>query len=91
MHRYYRMRYPHEDGQWEYTPLASKDTLATTTARVAPWVSLQGKAQPIHLIFIDNELAYYNIAWQQTPYSIVTEPGYQPHSVATHRPRNRFR
>ena len=78
---YYRLRFPPPEGLYEYHALQSQDSTAHETAQVAPFVSMNGQAQNIYQIYVDGELAYHHHAWQDTPYSIVTEPGYRQISL----------
>lgn len=81
---YYQLRYPNT-GRWEqYTLAISKDSLVTKTAQVAPWLVSNGQVVPAHLIFVDNRLKYYQSAWQDTPYSLVIEPGTHRIAIRTY-------
>ncbi|MBT1710121.1 carboxypeptidase-like regulatory domain-containing protein [Fulvivirgaceae bacterium PWU5] len=52
-------------------------------AQVAPFVVLQGKVMPAHIVYIDGRVVYYDGALQQ-PYSFTVRPG--EHTVTVRLP-----
>ncbi|MEL7423439.1 MAG: carboxypeptidase-like regulatory domain-containing protein [Bacteroidota bacterium] len=80
---YYQLRKPGQGVFTHYRPLQSQDSLARVTAQIAPFVVRDNRAIPVHFIYLDNRLVYVSKAWQDTPYSIVAEPGYHQLTLRT--------
>lgn len=80
---YYRIRFPEDAGLLEYRAVKSQDSLAQKRAQIAPYVVKNGQLQPVYMVYIDNQLVYYYKAWQDTPYSLVSTPGYHDITLRT--------
>ena len=80
---YYQLRKPGQEVFTHYRLLQSQDSMAQVTAQIAPFVVRNNRAIPVHFIYLDNRLVYVSKAWQDTPYSIVAEPGYHQLTLRT--------
>ena len=80
---YYQLRRPGQQLFTHYRNLQSEDSTAQKSGQIAPFVVANHRTLPVHLVYLDNRLVYVSKAWQDTPYSIVAEPGYHKLAIRT--------
>jgi hypothetical protein len=79
---YYSVRHPENGGQL-LNIAAGKATFYEDKAQFAPYVTKEGRLQPIYMIYGNGELKYYYDTNDNPPYSFLGKEGYNKISIRT--------
>lgn len=71
---FYHMRFKNS-GVWMHWHTLEQDTFYRNIAQVAPYLLQDGKALPVYLIYINDELVHYFASQDHPPYSFVGREG----------------
>ena len=79
---FYQMRYQNS-GAWMQWDTLTQDTFYRQLAQVSPYLIDRGKAIPVYLVYINDELVHYFASEDHPPYSFVGRPGYNSITLRT--------
>ncbi|PHN03299.1 alpha-2-macroglobulin family protein [Flavilitoribacter nigricans] len=81
-HPFYQMRFQN-NGVWMQWDTLEQDSFYRDVAQVAPYLIRNGKALPVYLLYLNDELVHYYASQDNPPYSFAGRKGYNRITVRT--------